>query len=47
MEVDANSEKKFVVPTRDDDLLQENDEFYTVVIEPALEDIDSNIRRGF
>ncbi|VDN44041.1 unnamed protein product [Gongylonema pulchrum] len=35
--------KKFVIPSRDDDLLEENDDFYTIAIRPELDEIISKV----
>ncbi|VDN30517.1 unnamed protein product [Gongylonema pulchrum] len=37
--------KKFVIPSRDDDLLEENDDFYTIAIRPELDEIISKVFR--
>uniref|UniRef100_A0A0N5AEA3 Asparaginase n=1 Tax=Syphacia muris TaxID=451379 RepID=A0A0N5AEA3_9BILA len=36
--------KRFTIPNRDDDLLETNDEFYTVEINPTLDIIDDKIK---
>lgn len=35
--------KDFLIPLRDDDLLEENSDFYTVEIRPSLEAIVSEV----
>uniref|UniRef100_A0A1I7V747 Condensin complex subunit 1 n=1 Tax=Loa loa TaxID=7209 RepID=A0A1I7V747_LOALO len=35
--------KKFVIPSRDDDLLEESDDFYTISIRPQLDEIISKV----
>uniref|UniRef100_A0A158Q7F5 Condensin complex subunit 1 n=1 Tax=Elaeophora elaphi TaxID=1147741 RepID=A0A158Q7F5_9BILA len=35
--------KKFVIPSRDDDLLEESDDFYTIRIRPQLDEIISKV----
>ncbi|CAG9535249.1 unnamed protein product [Cercopithifilaria johnstoni] len=35
--------KKFVIPSRDDDLLEENDDFYTISVRPQLDEIISKV----
>ncbi|VDM21808.1 unnamed protein product [Wuchereria bancrofti] len=39
------STKKFVIPSRDDDLLEESDDFYTISIRPQLDEIISKVFR--
>lgn len=39
--------KKFVIPSRDDDLLEESDDFYTISIRPQLDEIISKVFRKF
>ncbi|VDK71493.1 unnamed protein product [Onchocerca ochengi] len=40
-----NPVKKFVIPSRDDDLLEESDDFYTISIRPKLDEIISKVFR--
>ncbi|VBB25793.1 unnamed protein product [Acanthocheilonema viteae] len=35
--------KKFVIPSRDDDLLEESDDFYTISVRPQLDEIISKV----
>ncbi|VDO42507.1 unnamed protein product [Brugia timori] len=37
------SAKKFVIPSRDDDLLEESDDFYTISKRPQLDEIISKV----
>lgn len=39
--------KMFVIPSRDDDLLEESDDFYTINIRPQLDEIISKVFREF
>lgn len=47
METAAPLRKKFVIPTRDDDLLEKTDDFYTVELSPTLEELEESIGGWF
>ncbi|KAM3728334.1 Condensin-1 complex subunit [Dirofilaria immitis] len=40
---EMNSAKKFVIPSRDDDLLEKSDDIYTISIRPQLDEIISKV----